>query len=200
MSDPRWVLASTSRYRAALLARAGIDVELRPPSFDERALDARFAEWGVDRYVVEVARGKARSVIGGVDAGTVVVAADQVAVLDGRLLTKPRTPARAVDQLMGMSGRTHELVNGVFAIRAPEGPQASAVDRHVVTMRPFSRKVAEAYVSRFEPLDCVGAYRIEDDADLIEAVDGSGDDGVIGMPIALVRDLVARVGGPGGLG
>jgi predicted house-cleaning NTP pyrophosphatase (Maf/HAM1 superfamily) len=60
-------------------------------------------------------------------------------------------------------------------------------------MRAYDRGEAAAYVEAFRPLDCVGSYRIEDDADLIESVEGSGQDGVIGLPLAVVRRLVAEV-------
>jgi septum formation protein len=122
----------------------------------------------------------------------VVVAADQAAVLDARLLTKPGSVERAIGQLVAMSGRTHELVNGVVAL-GPGDRVATEVDRHVVTMRAYDRAEAESYVERFRPLDCVGSYRIEDDADLIASVQGSGRDGVIGLPLAVVRRLVAEV-------
>lgn len=190
---PSLVLASGSRYRARLLEEAGIDAEVRTPRFDERSLDEHFEAWGVDRYVVEVARHKAASVAGDVAPGTVIVAADQVAVADGRLLTKPLTADLAVEMLASMSGRTHELVNGVVATVAPVGPVAFAVDRHLITMAPYDIAAARAYVERFEPLDCVGAYRIEDDAGLIDAVSGSGRDGVIGLPLGIVRSLIERV-------
>jgi septum formation protein len=187
-----FVLASSSEYRRRVLAEAGMDATCVAPAFDERALDGSFAEWGVDRYVVEVALGKARSVAGRVPPGTVVVAADQAAVLDARLLTKPGSVERAIGQLVAMSGRTHELVNGVVAL-GPGDRVATEVDRHVVTMRAYDRAEAESYVERFRPLDCVGSYRIEDDADLIASVQGSGRDGVIGLPLAVVRRLVAEV-------
>jgi predicted house-cleaning NTP pyrophosphatase (Maf/HAM1 superfamily) len=67
-------------------------------------------------------------------------------------------------------------------------------DVHRVTMRRFSRDEAVEYVERCRPLDCVGAYRLEDDADLIGAVEGSGPSGVIGLPLDVVRELLARAG------
>jgi septum formation protein len=187
------VLASTSSYRQRLLANAGIEARVVAPDFDERCLDRHFEEWGVDRYVVEVATGKARSVLHALDPGTVVIAADQVAVENGRLLTKPGTVDQAVAQLVSLSGTTHDLVNGVVVARAGDGRMAWAVDRHLVTMRAFDQTDARSYVEAFRPLDCVGAYRIEDDADLIASVVGSGDDGVIGLPMAVVRSLMAQL-------
>lgn len=192
-ANPGWVLASSSRYRAEVLRAAGIQFEAIAPNFDERSLDGDFETWGPDRYVIEVARGKAASVAATVPPGTIVVAADQIAVADGRLLTKAGSEERAIDQLVALSGRTHLLLNGIVVRCAPEGPEATALDAHRVTMAAFDRAAARSYVERFLPLDCVGAYRIEDDAGLIASVEGSGDDGVIGLPIALTLSLIERV-------
>jgi predicted house-cleaning NTP pyrophosphatase (Maf/HAM1 superfamily) len=71
------------------------------------------------------------------------------------------------------------------------GAMRTAIDRHHVTMRPFDRAAASAYVERFAPLDCVGSYRIEDDADLVESVTGGDRSGVIGLPIPVLRELLA---------
>ena len=194
----RLVLASSSPYRRRLLLEAGIEVETVPPDFDERSLDDRYEEWGPDRYVIEVAAGKARSVLDEVislPGDAIVLAADQIAVLDGRILTKPGSIEAAVTQLTGMSGRSHDLVNGVVALATGTGRMAAAVDRHRVTMRNFDEADARAYVEEFLPLDTVGAYRLEDPADLVETTAGSGRDGVIGLPIGLVRSLVDRVSG-----
>lgn len=191
------ILASSSRYRRELLARAGIEVEVLAPDIDERAFD-HLLEHGPCELTIAIATAKARAVARD-GSGIWVLAADQVAVAeddDGtpHLLTKPGTPERAVEQLTAMSGRTHRLVNGVVVWHA--GEVHSACDVHTVTMRAFTRDEAQAYVDRFAPIDCVGAYRIEDDADLIASVEGSGDDGVIGLPIAVVRRLLADAGHP----
>ncbi len=59
---------------------------------------------------------------------------------------------------------------------------------------PYDRDEAAAYVEQYRPLDCVGSYRLEDDADLIESVEGSGRSGVIGLPLDVVRDLLDLAG------
>ena len=194
----RLVLASTSRYRRQLLAEAGLDIETVAPDFDERSLDDHYEDWGPDRYVVEVAAGKARSCLDDVRGSygdAIVIAADQIAVFENRLLTKPGTVDAAVAQLVALAGTSHELVNGVVALAAGTGRMAAAVDRHRVVMRDFDEPTARRYVEEFLPLDTVGAYRLEDPADLVESTEGSGRDGIIGLPIGLVRSLVERVSG-----
>jgi predicted house-cleaning NTP pyrophosphatase (Maf/HAM1 superfamily) len=64
-------------------------------------------------------------------------------------------------------------------------------------MTAFSRDQAAAYVRDFRPLECVGAYRIEDRAGLIERVehlDGGGESGVMGLPATLFERLARRAG------
>ena len=207
------ILASSSRYRRELLARAGIEVTSMAPDVDERAFDHLLGTEGPCGLAVAIATAKAHSVAAitrsvpgraapamlSLEQNRWILAADQLAVVEGpdgrpAMLTKPGTPERAVEQLLSMSGSTHELVNGVVVLH--DGAVHRACDVHRVTMRAFTRREAEDYVAEFAPLDCVGSYRIEDDADLIESVEGSGDDGVIGLPLDVVRALLAEAGWP----
>lgn len=193
----RLVLASSSRYRAALLESIGVDFTAAHPSFDERALDRWFTVDGPDAFALRLARGKALSVVPS-ERDALVIGGDQIAVLDPEgtptLLHQPGTPERAVDQLMAMSGTTHHLVNGLIVIDSANGREFTEVDRQRITMRRFSLTDAQRYVDEFEPFDCAGGYRIEDDADLISSVDGEHESGVIGLPIPSLLRLLARAG------
>ena len=195
------VLASTSRYRQQLLAEAGIRAEVAAPDVDERSFDGQLAALGPCGLAERIAEAKARSIrLEQPPSDVWILAADQLAVIDDpttgtqRLLTKPGTRERAVEQLLSMAGGTHRLVNGVVVLH--DDRIRTACDVHLVAMEPFGRAEAEAYVERYQPLDCVGSYRVEDDAGLIRSVDGSGDDGVIGLPIGVVRRLLAESGWP----
>ena len=198
-APPALILASTSRYRASLFAELGLEFEVTAPDFDERTLDGEFATTDPGEFAVRLARGKAMSVAHG-RSGCVIVAADQLAVIDrGRgpeLLHQTPDADAAFEQLRSMSDTTHELVNGIVVLAVDDG-QASAVtavDRHLVTMRRFSDDEARQYIDRFRPFDCVGSYRIEDDADLIESVSGGHRSGVIGLPLPTMRTLLTHFG------
>lgn len=207
MAVPRpIVLASGSRYRAALLEAAGIDVAVDPPDVDERALDVQLEQVGPDGLAVELAVLKAGDVAPR-HPDALVLAADQVGVLrraDGSLvlLSKRPTPGGAVAQLLAMAGTTHHLVNGVV-VREPDGSVHTGVDVQVVTMRPFGEDEAVAYVERFEPFDTSGSYRLEDQEELerdqpgsglVDTVTGEDPTGVVGLPIPLTRRLLADAG------
>jgi len=163
--------------------------------FDERAEDARLAELGVEGFALHLARGKAKSVRSRqVDAW--ILGADQVAVLPpDELMHKPGTPERAVEQLMRMSGRVLELVTGVVLLDAVTGATHEAVDRQRLTLRPFGRAEAEAYVERHRPLDCAGSFRIEDAGiTLFDRIDSGDFTGIIGLPLLAVCRLLRGVG------
>lgn len=193
--DRPLVLASTSTYRARLLAEAGVEFVVAAPDFDERAVEARpdpdDLRWP-ERYALELAAGKATSVAPSFPEH-LVLGADQLAVLRigtaARILHKPGDHARAVAQLMSMSGSTHELVNGVVLL---DGARCfHEVDVQRVTMRAFTHDEATAYVRAYEPFDCAGGYRLEDDAGFVVYVDGEDESGVIGLPLPTVRRLLA---------
>lgn len=193
---PELILASTSRWRAELLARLELPFECAAPSFDERAEDARFAELEPPAFALHLARGKARSVAAE-RPGAWVLAADQIAVLDeGRgpeLLHKPKSEARAVEQLMRLRGRSHRLITAVVLARGEH--EDHEIDAHGLTMRSFARAEAEAYVARHRPLDSVGAYHIEDAGiRLFERIEGGDFTGIIGLPLLAVCRLLRAAG------
>lgn len=205
------VLASGSRYRAQLLADAGIPVEVMAPDVDERALDHRLDAVGPDGLAVELALLKAAAVAPRC-VGRIVVAADQVGVLAEpsgrwRMLTQKSEPAAAVEQLTALSGRRHHLLNGVVVLDAA-GDAHIGIDVQVVQMRRYGRTEAESYVERFEPFDTSGSYRLEDGealerdsgpgSALVEWVRGEHASGVLGLPLPLLGRLLddARGRGP----
>lgn len=192
------VLASTSTHRQRLLEAAGIRFRIEPPDFDERELEARLGDLAVEELAVELALGKARSVAPRLRHNEWALGADQLAVLNRdtrpELLYKAPDLAAAVEQLLRLSGTTHQLVNGLALWNPASDRVVTGTDVHEVRMRRFSRADAVAYVERFRPLDSVGCYRIEDDADLLAGVSGSGDDGVQGLPGGLLRSMLAEAG------
>jgi len=203
------VLASGSRYRAELLASFGIRAVIDPPDVDERIFDVRLDELGPDGLSVALALLKADDVAPR-HRGRFVVAADQVGVIERApgaavLLTKQPDVEAAVSQLMVMSGTRHHLVNGV-AVVGPSGVVTTGVDVQVVTMRAFTEAEARDYVVRFEPFDTSGSYRLEDGealerlhgagAALVESVTGEDPSGVLGMPMPLLRRMLAELGWP----
>lgn len=188
MSGPL-VLASGSPRRRQLLEMLGIPFRVIVPEVDEHV---RAGEAPAD-YVTRLSRVKAEAVAERV-AGELILAADTTVVLDGEIFGKPESPDDAVAMLSRLQGRTHEVMTAVAVLRAAELAQALDVSR--VTFRSADRSTLEAYVATGEPLDKAGAYAIQGvGAPLIERVEGDFF-GVMGLPLRLALDLLARFGRP----
>ena len=183
------VLASGSPRRRQLLEMLRIPFRVMPPDVDEHVLPGE----APDRYVTRLSRAKAEAVVARAP-GELILAADTTVVLDGAIFEKPTSPAHAVEMLSHLQGNTHEVMTAVAVAR--DGELAQALDVSRVTFRPVDRPTLEAYVATGEPLDKAGAYAIQGlGAPLIERVEGDFF-GVMGLPLRLALDLLARFGRP----
>lgn len=198
MLAPRLVLASTSRYRAALLERLEVPFEVMAPEFDEAAAAARSADLSAEEIALQLARGKAAS-LRSARPRAWILAADQIGVLDRAdapaLLGKPGSVEAAIDQLVSMAGHSHELVTAIVLDAPAGGATREAIDRQRLTMRDFDRVEARDYVTRHRPLDCAGSYRIEDAGiKLFESIESRDYTGIIGLPLLAVAGLLREAG------
>ena len=183
------VLASSSPRRKQLLEMLHIPFRVIPPDVDEHVRPGE--EPG--HYVTRLSRAKAEAVVPRAP-GEVILAADTTVVLDGAIFEKPTSPAHAVEMLTRLQGRTHEVMTAVAVARDKDVAQALDVSR--VTFRPADRATLEAYVATGEPMDKAGAYAIQGlGAPLIDRVEGDFF-GVMGLPLRLALDLLARFGRP----
>ena len=183
------VLASGSPRRKQLLEMLRIPFRVIAPDVDEHVLPGE--EPG--HYVTRLSRAKAEAVMPRAP-GEVILAADTTVVLDGAIFEKPTSPAHAVEMLSRLQGQTHEVMTAVAVAR--DGEVAQALDVSRVTFRPVDRATLEAYVATGEPMDKAGAYAIQGlGAPLIERVEGDFF-GVMGLPLRLALDLLARFGRP----
>jgi len=179
-----------------MFRNAGVDVSVKPARIDEEALtDSLQADGAHPRDIADaLAEGKARK-IAGKHPEAFVIGADQVLVFEGRLLSKPASPDDAVDQVMQMAGKSHQLLSAavIYAEGAP-------VWRHVgvvrVQMRQLSDTFVQAYVARnWDSIQySVGAYKLEEEgARLIASVQGDYFT-VLGMPLLDVLSYLALRG------
>jgi septum formation protein len=185
VTPPVLVLASGSPRRRQLLEMLGIPIEVRPPHVPE----VRNPGESPQAYVERLAREKAASV-----AGPLVLGADTTVVVDGEVLEKPVDAADALRMLRRLQGRVHQVITAI-ALKTPDS-MLSATDVTAVRFRPADDDVLRAYVATGEPMDKAGAYGIQGyGAALVERIDGDFF-GVMGLPVRLVLDLLARAGHP----
>ena len=180
----RVVLASTSRYRRALLERLGCPFHCVAPDVDEDAVKAQGL--CADELVRTLAVAKVRAV-SDQEPDALIIGSDQCAELEGALLGKPHTRDRAIEQLLSMSGSTHTLWTSVAILDARTGQFTVDVDRHDLTMRELGRDELALYVDRDQPLDCAGSYKIEESGiALFDSVVGRDFTAIVGLPLTIV--------------
>ena len=186
---PRLVLASASPRRRELLATLGLVFEVRPSDLDETPRPGEAPEALAIRLALAKARAVAR-------AGELVLGADTVVALGDEPLGKPADAAEARTMLARLSGRRHRVWTGVALVEQDVRRRREAVRaaRTEVEFRPLTAAEIDAYVATGEPLDRAGAYAIQGGAAAFAArVEGSLSN-VVGLPLELLLDLLARLG------
>jgi septum formation protein len=195
------ILGSGSPRRLDLLRSVGIKPRVVSPDIDESVLEG---ELPAD-YVRRLASAKLDAVmkiVGAVNVGAIVIAADTTVDVDGVIFGKPVDDAEAVKMLLALSGRRHQVHTG-FAV-AVAGPGCRGVDwdGHVevvsstVTFRSVPIPEIIAYVDSGEPRDKAGAYAIQGGAaGFVEQVEGSLN-AIIGLPIERLTEICAALGAP----
>lgn len=158
------VLASTSPTRRQILEKAGVAVVPVAPRVDEDEIkQALLAEKAGGATIAEVlAEHKARSVSRR-RPGEMVIGADQVLEMDGRIFSKPMDTEGAREALITLRGREHSLVSCVCVLR--DGQRLwHELDRAKLTMRDFSDDFLETYLQVIgdQAFAGPGSYRIED--------------------------------------
>jgi len=185
------VLASTAAWRGELLSQLQLAFIQVDPQLDETPWQDR----GLSPadLVVQLACAKARAVATSYP-DALVLGADQVAVSGDTILGKPGSPEKAVEQLLMLSGRKHDLITGLALHDARRSHDHTAVVVRTMTMRTITRRLAEDYVRRDGPEHCAGAYRFESlGIALFEDIDGDSS-GVVGLPLMSVARLLAEAG------
>ena len=188
------VLASKSAARRALLEAAGVPIEIRPASIDERAVEARAAVEGAGAVAALLAREKAKAAATE-NPDRIVVGADQTLALGERRFSKAADRSAARKQLRALRGRTHTLHSAVAVMRAGE-VAFEQVDAAHLTMRAFSDTFLESYLDEVgeAALASVGGYQLEGAGiQLFERVEGDHFT-VLGLPLLPLLAFLRRAG------
>lgn len=190
MSRPRIVLASTSRYRAALLRRIIDDFEKTAPDTDETAQP----DEAPDARAVRLAAAKARAVASN-HRDALVIGSDQVAALGGKVLHKPGSIDNAREQLRASSGNTVDFYTGLCVIDTRDGRQRTALDHTCVAFRTLGHAEIDRYIALENPLDCAGSFKSEGAGiALFERIETEDPTALIGLPLIALARLLRQAG------
>ena len=122
-----------------------------------------------------------------------IIGADTVVVLDGKVFGKPKNRDEAISMLKQLSGRTHEVITGVAVINKKEKICERFYDITKVTFKKISDELIEWYIDKEEPYDKAGAYAIQDTGNvLVKSIDGDFYN-VVGLPISKIFDTFGKM-------
>lgn len=180
------ILASASPRRAEILRDAGVPFMVMSSAVDETPYPGESPHDHVQR----LAQAKGELVAARAVGPAIVVSADTVVALDGRILGKPRSTDDARHMLEQLSGRTHTVLTGITLIRLPDAESRAFVESTLVHFAPLEKGDIVQYLATDEPYDKAGAYAIQGRAGkFIPRIEGCYFN-VVGLPLArLMRSL-----------
>ena len=183
------VLASTSPRRRQLLALMGLSFEAVASEVDEtmrlRELPAQLAQ--------RLSSAKAKAVAS-IRPDAIVIAADTLVTLDGKVLGKPDSDRAAFEMLARLRGREHLVYSGLSVIDAPQGRHCTQAVETSVHMRDYADDDIRSYIATGDPLDKAGAYAIQNALlDPVAWIDGCYAN-VMGLPMCHLYRLLRAWG------
>lgn len=190
LKQTKIILASASPRRRELLARIGLDFEVRTAGVEERTAALEPAA-----VVEELSGQKAQAVLDGLADMTddvIIIGADTVVAAEGRILGKPSDERAAAEMLRRLSGRSHEVYTGVTLLyrrgSLPDAEESGRLCRKVfhemtrVSVYPMTEKEIQSYVATGDCMDKAGAYGIQGlFARFVEKIEGDYNN-VVGLP------------------
>ena len=200
MPSPEIILASSSKYRRALLDKLGLDklgldksakgYRGVAPEVDEQPLPGEAPAALVERLAIAKARAVAQS-----HPEALIIGSDQVASIDGQILGKPGNHQAAIAQLERLSGRQVCFLTGLCVLNAKTDQTQSCCDPFWVSFRHLTREKIVNYLEREQPYDCAGAFKSEGlGIALFSRLEGEDPNSLIGLPLIRLVAMLEREG------
>ena len=184
------VLASSSRYRRALLDMLLIPFRTVPPDIDESRKHDEDATTLVERLASEKAQ-----VVGQHEASALIIGSDQVAVYAGQIVGKPTDREDAISQLELVSGGKAELLTSVAVLNTLTRQTQAQTVSTLIQFKSLSRPGIEFYLDTDKPYDCCGSVRVEGlGITLLKSIHSSDPTAVMGLPMIALVSMLEKEG------
>ncbi len=184
------ILASSSPYRRELLQRLGLKFSSESPNIDETAHPGESPE----QLVARLAEAKARAVASN-HPKNLIIASDQVALLNSRILGKPGNHERAVEQLREASGQRVQFFTSLALLNSESNKLQLEVIPFSVYFRHLTPQQIERYLRHERPYNCAGSFKSEGlGIALFEKLEGDDPNTLIGLPLICLINMLKREG------
>ncbi len=184
------ILASSSIHRRALLERLRVPFTCHSPDIDESIRTDEAASSLVER----LARAKALAVMKDYP-DALIIGSDEVATVNGQILTKPEGYSGAVRQLRVMSGNLVEFLTCVCLINSRSGQQQLDTVTVEVQFRQLTETEINRYLSWDQPFDCAGSFKSEGAGiTLVHRISSDDNTALLGLPLISLQRMLRNEG------
>ncbi len=173
------ILASSSPYRAELLSRLQVAFKQTSPDIDESAMSNETPNKLVTRLALKKAKALEKEY-----PHALIIASDQVAVLNGQVLGKPGDHLTATRQLQNAAGHNVTFLTSLCLYNSQTQRYQLDVVEYKVSFRDLSDDEIENYLRRETPYDCAGSFKSEGlGIALFSRQEGDDPTALIGLPL-----------------
>ena len=180
------ILASSSPRRADILKKHNIGFEIIPSPYVE---DHSRTDFSYD-FIENLAYNKAKAVVPLVKESSLIIGADTIVVLDGKILGKPNGYDGAFEMLKNLSGKTHHVVTAIAVVNSKTNECKVKSTTSEVTFEKLTDEQIKFYIDNFKPFDKAGSYGIQEMPDgYIKSYTGDLEN-IIGMSSKTLLELL----------
>lgn len=184
------ILASTSPFRQALLAKLDLPFICADPQVDEGVRPGENATELVQRLALAKSQALAARY-----PQHWIIGSDQVCVIDDAIIGKPHSEEKACQQLSAASGKAITFYTGLAISCAARRYRKVICEPFTVYFRQLSAEEIQGYVRKEQPLQCAGSFKCEGlGIALFDRLEGRDPNALIGLPLIALNDLLREVG------
>lgn len=184
------ILASKSDVRREILSRLRLPFKVQPSNIEENMLVAESAP----NLVKRLAEWKARAVAK-FNMSSLIIGADQVALLDNTIFGKPLYKSQAKEQLQQFSGKTVDFYTGVCLLDTDTLKVQVAFDISQVVFRLLLPSTIENYLEFEQPYNCAGSCKVEGlGIALFERIESNDPTSILGLPLIKLISMLKSAG------
>ncbi|MBM37790.1 MAG: septum formation protein Maf [Woeseia sp.] len=188
--SPTICLASSSPYRRSLLDRILSKYKILAPNIDESEKEGLTPK----KFVSSLAYKKAIKVRN-FEKDSLIIGADQLAVLDNKILNKPGNYENAFKQLSEVSGRIVTFLTAVCILDPKSNNHYEFTDVTKTKFRKLNNIIINNYLSLDKPYNCAGSFKIEGAGFILfDSIKTNDPTALIGLPMIWLTNQLLELG------
>ncbi len=188
------ILASKSKVRRDILEKNNITCIVKPSNVDEEPVKESLIKEGATPEIISknLAELKANKV-SQKNNENLVLGADSVIDLEGKLISKPENRNEALSILKKLNGKDHSLISSV-CISKNGSMVWNYTDKATLTMKKMSEQYLKDYLSKISDKDlyAYNVYQIEGEGRKLFSKINGDENTIMGLPVKKIKEYLKR--------